>query len=128
MKLKTFKQLNESSESDFLLHYDEEIRNAIKLLTKLHSFSLGTDDTDDAIIDNEKLEKLEKRLSVYDTNVQSKIEDWTYDIPTRREIAEFALRNQDRWGTEPQMVLFAIEDYAQACNIYIDHEDDEDDE
>jgi hypothetical protein len=40
MKIKTFKQLNESSESDFLSHYDEEIRNSIELLKRLKKIDI----------------------------------------------------------------------------------------
>ena len=125
MKIKTFKQLNESSEYEFLSHYSEEIQNSIELLKKLRKLSLTSDDN---TIDDEKNDKIDNRLSVYDTNVPSKIEDWIYDTPTSEEIARFAISNEDRWGTEPQMVLNAIEDYANICNIYIDHEDEDEDE
>lgn len=114
MKIKLFNQINESSYHDFLTHYDEEIEKSIKLLIKLQ----------DANIDDDKIDD---KLSVYDTNVKSKIDEWIYDTPSRDEIAEFAIRNQDRWGTEPQMVLYAIEDYATECKIYDDNEDDDDD-
>ena len=119
MKIKSVNQLNESSYHDFLTHYDEEIEKAINLLIKLENENYW-----------EKCdpETLEKRLSVYDENVMSKIEDWIYDTPTKEEIAEFALKNQDRWGTEPQMVLFAIEDYANECGINHDDDDDDDDD
>ena len=93
------------------MHYEEEIENSIKFLIKLEN----VEDCD--------TEKLEKKFSVYDTNVVSKIEDWIYNTPTKQEIAEFALKNQDRWGTEPQMVLYAIEDYASTCGIYLNEDE-----
>ena len=114
MKIKSFNQINESSYSDFLANYAEEIENSINLLTKLQDVK----DCDQ--------EKIEKRLNVYDTNVISKIEDWIYDTPNEKEIAEFALMNQDRWGTEPQMILYAIDDYATICGVYL--QDDENDD
>ena len=114
MKIKSFNQINESSYHDFLMHYDEEIEKSIQLLIKLQ----------DANIDDEKIFN---KLSVYDDNVKSKIDEWIYDTPTKDEIAEFAIRNQDRWGTEPQMVLYAIEDFASECNIYSENDDDIDD-
>ena len=115
MKIKQFIQIKESSYSDFLMHYEEEIENSIKFLIKLEN----VEDCD--------TEKLEKKFSVYDTNVVSKIEDWIYNTPTKQEIAEFALKNQDRWGTEPQMGLYAIEDYASTCGIYLNEDENEDD-
>lgn len=112
MKLKKFNNLNESH--NFLSRYNDEINNAIKLLIKLQDCN------------NIDHNKVEQRLSVYDVNVPDKIDEWIYDTPTPQEIAEFAEKNQYRWGTEPQMVLQAIEDYAQTCNIYsFDDDDDE---
>ena len=116
MKIKQFTKINESSYSDFLKNYKEEIENSIKLLVKLES---------EDYLEKCDPETLEKKLSVYDTNVLSKIEDWIYDTPTKEEIAEFALNNQDRWGTEPQMVLYAIEDYASTCGIYLNDDENE---
>jgi len=111
------KKLNESSYSDFKRSYIEEIEQSIKLLIKLQENE-----------DNINYEKVEKRLNVYDVNVQGKIDEWIYDTPSIDEIVEFAIRNQDKFGTEPRMILSAIEDFAQACNIYIDFDEDEYDE
>jgi len=115
MLLKKYNQIYENDH--FLRNYDEEIQRAIKQLIKLSE------------IDNIDYDKIEDKLSVYDTNVAEKIDRWIFDTPTAEEITDFALRNQERWGTEPQMVLQAIEDYAQACGIYdMDEEDDEDED
>lgn len=115
MKLKKFNKIDESH--NFLSRYNDEINNAIKLLIKLQDCN------------NIDHNKVEHRLSVYDVNVPDKIDEWIYDTPTPQEIAEFAEKNEYRWGTEPQMVLQAIEDYASACGIYnFDDEDDEDED
>lgn len=114
----TLKKYNKIYENDhFLRNYDEEIQRAIKQLIKLSE------------VDDIDYDKIEDKLSVYDTNVAEKIDRWIFDTPTAEEISDFALRNQERWGTEPQMVLQAIEDYAQVCGIYdFDEDEDEDDE
>lgn len=113
MKLKKFNKINESH--NFISRYSDEINDAIKLLIKLQNCN------------NIDHQKVEKRLSVYDINVPDKIDEWIHDIPTPNEIAEFAQSNEYRWGTEPQMVLQAIEDYASTCGIY-NFDEDEDDE
>jgi len=117
MKIKKFNQIKESSYSDFLMQYEEEIEKSIKLLVKLKDVI----DT----IDDASYEKIENKLSVYDTNVQSKIDEWIYKTPTSNEIADFAIMNQDKWGTEPKMLLYAIEDFADACDISLEDEDDD---
>lgn len=120
MKIKSVTQLNESSYEDFLTHYNEEIEKSINLLIKLKKYQedgLGLD-----------YNAVEDKLSVYDENVQNKIDEWINNTPSPDEITQFALRNQDRWGTEPQMILYAIEDFAAVYGIYFqDDEDDEDD-
>lgn len=114
MTLKKFNNLNESD--NFFSNYKDEINKSIRLLIKLKDCS------------NVDYNKVEQRLSVYDTNVPDKIDEWIYDTPSTQEIVEFAEKNEYRWGTEPQMVLQAIEDYAQTCGIYDFDDEDEDDE
>ena len=114
MALKKYNKIYENDH--FLRNYDEEIRRAIKQLIKLSE------------VDDIDYDKIEDKLSVYDTNVAEKIDRWIYGTPTAEEISDYALRNQERWGTEPQMVLQAIEDYAQVCGIYDFDEEDEDEE
>ena len=120
MKIKNFNQLNESSYNDFLDSYSEEINNAITLLIKLKKY----EDSDDDSIQN----KLEKKLVVYDTNVPETIERWIYKTPSKDDIVNFAIQNQNRYGTEPKMILFAIEDYAEAFGVYLRDDEDEDEE
>jgi len=126
MKIERFNQINESSHNEFLNHYSDDIQKSIILLVKLKNFFIEAEHNDENITDElgELGEKIENRLSVYDKNVPSKIDEWIYDTPTPDEIVEFAIRNQYKWGTEPQMVLYAIEDYATECGIYPDDEDD----
>jgi len=110
MKIKLFNQINESYR-EFTQNYTDEIDDSIKLLIKLQDSNCNKD-------------KIDKILSIYDDNVISKIEEWIYNTPTSEEISDFALKNQDKWGTEPKMILNAITDYAEACDI---HEDDDED-
>ena len=118
MKIKKFNKLNESSYSDFSNNYSEEIHNAITLLKKLKKFEDNADDSIQA--------KIERKLEVYDTNVPEMIERWIYNTPSKNDIVEFAIRNQDRYGTEPKMILYAIEDYAEAFGVYSHDEEDND--
>ena len=62
MKIKSVTQLNESSYGDFLTHYKDEIDNSIKILIKLKEIQDIDYDT------------IEDKLSVYDENVQNKID------------------------------------------------------
>ncbi len=98
--------LNESSYTDFLSKYGDEINESIKKLKILS----GIDE-----IDEETYKQIEEKLKVYDTNVPKQIMHWISLSKHQRisadEIARFALENMNRWGTEMQMVLYAIDDY-----------------
>ena len=117
MKIKSVTQLNESSYEDFLTHYQEEIDNSIKILIKLKEYQGDID-----------YDAVENKLSVYDENVQNKIDEWINYTPTPYEIAQFALKNQYKWGTESQMILYAIEDFASICGIYFHDDENNEDE
>lgn len=67
-------------------------------------------------------DKIQEKMQIYDKNVGDEIFDWIQnpDI-SADEIAKFALNNQDRWGTEPQFVLFAIEDCTLILSKYFDN-------
>ena len=122
MKIKKFesiKIINESSYTDFLMHYGDEIRVAIQRLDKIGQESAGEEDFFN-------YDEIDQRLENYDKNVIDEIDDWVVRGVAPEEIAEFAIRNQDRYGTEPRMVLYAIEDYFHACGLY--DEDEEEDE
>ncbi len=92
-----------SSYADFLSNYGSELRD---LLRKLKKVDLNS-------ISEEQWDKVEDRLGVYDTNVSEAIQHWVSVPVDVSDVAEFAIRNQDRWGTEPKQVLNAIEDFLQ---------------
>ena len=102
--LKTFDQLqesilNETSYTDFLTSYGKELKNSVKMLKNIFS---STKEIPENFHD-----KIDKVLQNYDDNVDRLIfgnnENATVD-----DIAKFAINNMNRYGTEPQMVLFAI--------------------
>ena len=54
-------------------------------------------------------------MAIYDKNVGETIDSWVggHGDVDAHEIAEFAINNQDRYGTEAQFVLRAIEDFYE---------------
>jgi len=53
---------------------------------------------------------IEKAMETYDDNVGTQIDRWTDGNVSTDKIAKFAIENQDKYGTEPRMVLDAIDD------------------
>ena len=104
--------ISESSHSDFLMHYRDEIKLALKQLKTMSA-------VDEETMDDATYGKLEKALAPYDKNVQQQIERWLSQPNSvdAEALSRFALSNQDRYGTEPQMVLEAIERYYNICNV-----------
>ena len=96
------------SRDDFLMNYSTEIREAISQLREMKS-KLEQMDEDDP-----KWDKIDQELRNYDTNVNQAIQSWAWRVPDAGEIARFAIDNMNRWGTEPQMVVFAINDFYRA--------------
>lgn len=105
--------LNESSYSDFLSHRGKEIHAAINKLALISSHILHVKGSEEPLqIDNETYSKIENKLKVYDTNVLRQIDHWiSLGRVSADDIARFAIENMNRYGTEPQMVVYAIDDY-----------------
>lgn len=106
--------LNETSYTDFLTRRGKEIHDAINKLALISSAMKHTRGDEKPLeIDDETYNKIEDKLKVYDTNVLSKIDHWIAlgGRTEAHDIANFAIENMNRWGTEPQMVLYAIDDY-----------------
>jgi len=99
------KKLNETSYSDFVDIYSIELHAAVRKLKQLRKLFKNQEPTD------EQYDELEKSLIVYDKNVLSTIEHWCYSYTTVNNIANFAIENMNRYGTEPQQILNAIDDY-----------------
>jgi len=121
--LERVRSINEGSYDDFLMNYSNELRQAIKLLPLIgEALNTATD---------EQFDRAEQEMSKYDTNVDQTIQHWaTLMVHSPRaigtqEIANFAIRNQDQYGTEPQMVLFAINDMARALGVNTFSDDEE---
>jgi hypothetical protein len=117
-KFENFNSLNEGSHSDFLMNYGPEIKNA---LTKLRKISKIYND-----ITEEQFNRISHRMDKYDINVGEQIDNWSYGDADADKIANFAISNQDRFGTEAQIILQAIDEYADVLNISINESSDED--
>jgi len=103
-------EINEGSYTDFLTSYGAELQTAVKKLKEIGEVydykieNLGDD--------------LDKAMDPYDKNVGEQIESWVGGNVSIDEIAKFAIDNQDRYGTEPKMVLDAIDDYYTIFTMY----------
>lgn len=96
--------LNEGSYTDFLTSHGNDLKSAV---TKIKKIAEVYDDKIEDLAD-----AVEKAMEPYDENVGPQIDSWTGDdnISTDK-IAKFAIDNQDKYGTEPKMVLDAIDDF-----------------
>lgn len=96
--------VNEGSYTDFLTSHGNDLRKAVKQIKEIAAVY------DDQI--ESKAVDIDKAMLVYDENVDKQIERWILDsnISTDK-IAKFAIENQDKYGTEPWMVLDAIDDF-----------------
>ena len=95
--------ISEGSYDDFLTSYGKELREAVRQLKDMTREYKNMSD--------EKMLMVEKAIKIYDKNVGGRIEHWIFRGRTRYDdIAKFAIENMNRYGTEPQMITFAIED------------------
>jgi len=112
-KLKLFESfLNEGSHSDFIMSRSGELKTAIEQLKAMGKVQ-------DKFTD-EIFKKITDRLDIYDDNVGEQIDNWIFATKRGRldvdDIVSFAMQNQDRFGTEAQMVINAIGDaYDVVC-------------
>ena len=107
----------ESKYERFMDNYDVELRNAVRKLRKIK--------VSDIEIDEKITKRLEQELVNYDENVLGMIEYWIDGYVDEDEIAKFAIRNMNRFGTEPQMVIYAIDDFTAILGIYDEEEEDD---
>jgi hypothetical protein len=108
---KIAKKILADSHSDFLMNYGSEIKEAISQMKEMHKIR---DNLDDAFFDS-----LEKTLSVYDKPVSNFIDHYlgaVNDHIDANDITRIANDIQNRYGTERQMVIYAIND---AYNILL---------
>ncbi len=81
-------------------------------------------------LSDEKQQELENVMNNYDEDVFSSIDHWVYNPKdfSVRDIVMLAIENSDRYGTEPQMVIYAMEDYLKffGINPFVEDEDEDD--
>jgi hypothetical protein len=126
LKERAFESLNESSYDDFFDNYAAEIVTASKQLREMSKVLEPILKNEDDPKADEFFEQFDDIMQRYDKNVAGSIEHWIM-IPsqaTSDDIAKFALRNQDRFGTEPKMLLYAIEDAYNLTKEITETEDE----
>ena len=111
--LRNFEKFNESSSNDFLNNYTSDIKTAVDQLKSMRTrVSKITNDREYEELLTKAFSKIE---NVYDETVVDFIERSVGD-PTAetniQDIVRIAIENQNQNGTEPQMILLAIEDVA----------------
>lgn len=106
--------LNEGTYEDFFIDYGQEIKEAITILkTIAKEIKSGKIDEDDVF------EALDKIAKIYDTEVVNFIERAAYDGNVdARDIANTAMDNMNRQGTEMKMILYAIEEVGDRLGVY----------
>ena len=68
-------------------------------------------------------EEIERLMERYDAMAIAYIEHWIgVGLATIDDILIAATRNQDRYGTEPKMMLKAIEDYYSVAGKYVNEQ------
>lgn len=116
MKAKLIKEnLNEGTYEDFFMNYGEELKNAITILKEISKKIRNKELSEDDVIP--VLDKLER---IYDKKVVNYIGDSAlgqYSVDAR-DIAQIAIDNMNREGTEVQMILYAIEELGADLDIY----------
>jgi len=111
--------LKENTYTDFLVNYGSEIRIALLELNKVaKAVEINS-------ISRESFDKAYDYIEgIYDGPVVSFIEDAITNkrSATAEDMASVGLQIQNRYGTEPRMVIYAIDDFCSRLNL----EDDED--
>lgn len=105
------RRINEGSYTDFLINYGKTINECIFMLKKMNKMFDKVSDSE--IFDFNNFSKhIKIVMKTYDDNVSEMIDHWintSSDIDAD-DIAKFAIENQNTYGTEPQMILYAIND------------------
>jgi hypothetical protein len=114
--------MNKSAGSydEFLMHYGNEIQAVIKRIKEAHKKYAAGEITQEDI--NRGLDS----ISQYEKNLPQYFSSWvmTGDIEGR-EIADLALDNMNRYGTEMSQVVYALETFCDIMGIYEDEDEDE---
>jgi hypothetical protein len=111
----------ESIYERFLDNYDDEIRLAVSNLGRVKYSDL------EAIPENEWENTVNDIISTYGEKVLDTIQHWiATGYCDKHELAKFAVQHMDNTGTEPQMVIYAIEDFLKDIGRWDDGEEDDD--
>lgn len=114
-----------NSYDHFIDSYASELQSGIEKFNTLKVDEIKEDDLASALnrIDN-----------IYDVGVSDFFEralyskTWPENELTIRAMADIALKNMNRYGTEMRQILNALEDFLQELSDYLpEEEDDEDD-
>lgn len=121
-RIRQMMRMNEMFESDtvsrFMDAYGEELYNAVKKLRMVSPEML------DSLSEDEQV-KLQQRMGNYDKNVLPSIEHMVNTKGVfKDDIVRLAIDNSDRFGTEPQFVIYAIDDFTDFFGIDIEEEDE----
>jgi len=107
--------VNESTKSDFMLNYSDELKATVGKIKKMR----GIIDVMSEDIFEETINKITKKMSRYDSNVDEQIDHWinspSGDVDVD-DIVNFALDNYNKFGTEPQFIIFAIDEVYDIIN------------
>jgi len=119
------RSLKEGSYDDFRDNYGRELNACLRIL---RAFGKKIDKEE---ITDEQWSRLERTLKVYDRMVQEFVLN-PRDFITSHDIANLAIENQNRNGTEMKMVINAIDDLGGVLGLgsawYEEEEDEELDE
>lgn len=101
------------SYDDFIEAYQYETNTLLKVL---HSI-------DEESISNDQWDCIERKMKKYDSNMLETIQYWmSRKEISAREVALFAIENQNRFGTEPKQVVNAITDFLN-CLVVVNTEE-----
>lgn len=105
--MNTNRRINEGSYTNFLTNYGKQIKTALNQLRKINKVI-----TDGLSNESDYEKGFDNLLSKYDELVVNGIDRMLMSAKyiDETDIAELAIRNSDKNGTEPQFVIFAIED------------------
>ena len=109
----------ESKYEQFLDTYDDEIRTVVSKLSKVKYSDL------ESIPEDEWEMTVNDVISTYGEKVIDVIQHWVAtEYFDKHELGKFAIQHHDETGTEPQMVIFAIEDFLKGIGKWFDEDDD----
>lgn len=107
---------------DTISGYEDELETAVKKLKKV------TPDMYKNLSDEENM-RVSKVLRPYEDNVYDYIMHWVEsgDVDAS-DVAQLAHENEEEFGTEPQFVIFAIDDFCKVFGINDYDVEDQDEE